>query len=151
MKEQITCQIRWGHKFHQGEHIGRISIHADVPMAYWPADLPEPTYQSTTSTWNEATKSPEPAQPWSKWTPVENFYQPQWMREMPQGVQRYRLWNSYTRALFEHLWQQWEPMATPEPHLLRLPESTVDNPVRVQLPNREAMLQAIGYDKQPNN
>lgn len=147
MTDTITCQIRWGHKWHQGDFIGRISIHADIPMAYWPADLPEPTYQSTTSRFVDGRCVD--TQPWHKWTPVENFYQPQWMREMPAGIARYRLWNAYTAALFNHLWEQWEPMATHEPLMLRLPESTVDNPVRVPVLDREAMLQAIGYAEPP--
>lgn len=147
MKNAITCQIRWGHKWTDGEYKGRISIHADVPMDFWPENLPEPSFQSTTSTFVDG--HCVNTQPWHRWTPIENYYQPQWLRDMSPGTERWKLWHAYEKALHVFLWDRWQGCATAEKQMLKLPESTVQKPVFKRLPSRSDVLEAIGFLTEP--
>lgn len=144
MTKAVPCRVRYGYRF-TGAHelAGRSKVTADIPADFWPQDLKPPSYQIQISTFRDG--SCQPLQPYSHFFTAEDFYCPQWQREMWVGVEKWQQWQrveaGVQKALAGRLADLWEPVS--EGHD-RLPED-----FWIELPTRDELIKAIGLANPP--
>lgn len=144
MRDTIPCRIRYGYRF-TGEHerAGRFKISAEIPADFWPEDLKPPTYQIQISSFRNG--SCQPLQPYSRFYTAEDFYCPQWQREMWVGIDKWVQWQrveaAVQRALAGRVADLWEPV---EDGHDRLPDD-----FWIQVPPRDELIKWVGLARPP--
>ena len=111
---------------------GSLNLSLDVPMVHYPRGLKWPSFRSSHSAFVDG-KCIETY----KSTPFEWFYQPQWLRELPPGTERWARYQRYIKELKREL-ATYLPFKADSTGNLRCDDAWVT------IPSRAEMLEILG-------